>query len=304
MGEDYEINPTDLVRVTNMNGIIEVQYMKKRNSKSNIQKLSQDSYLNLATGEILEFSKSENRSNNINSLRQTFKKIREFINTNFYGATNELFITLTYAENMQDNNRLMRDFDVFWKRFRRYCSKHLKSSDIDYMSVVEPQRRGAWHCHVLVRFNDIDNVFIPSGDLADLWGLGFVKITSTSEIDNIGAYLSAYLADLELPEDGDVSKEELNLFMTNQGMEIVTKNIDGQDKKFIKGMRLRFYPVGMNIYRKSKGIIKPTKEMYQYSDIKKIVGHADPHYKKKYEVDTPDFKNTIIYEQYNIRKTR
>src|SRR5690606_32528235 len=116
---------------------------------------------------------SENRQQNYNSLRQTFKKLRYLINNNFEGLSNELHITLTYKENMTDPKRLYVDFDRFFKRLRY---KYKNDSSIDYVSVIEPQGRGAWHCHVLMRFNDLDKVFIKSDDLSALWGQGFIKI--------------------------------------------------------------------------------------------------------------------------------
>ena len=67
-----------------------------------------------------------------------------------------------------------------------------------------------------------------------------MKIKRVDGVDNIGAYLTAYLADLELtPETMAVA------FQT--GHDVVEKEIDGQKKAFIKGGRLhvsiRYEPV-------------------------------------------------------------
>ena len=156
-------------------------------------------------------------------------------------------------------------------------------------------RRGAWHVHLLLKFNDLSSVFIPSSELATLWGHGFVKIKRVDGVDNIGAYLTAYLADLELtPETMAVA------FQT--GHDVVEKDVDGQKKAFIKGGRLHMYPPGMNLFRKSKGIAYPEREMMTYAGAKKIVGSAEPHYKKKYEIQADDFSNTLIFEQYNLKR--
>ena len=40
------------------------------------------------------------------------------------------------------------------------------------------------------------------------------------------------------------------------------------------------YPSGMNLFRKSKGIAYPEREIMTYAGAKKIVGSAQPHYKK------------------------
>lgn len=289
------ISPGSSVRVTKMNHLVEVQHMEKMNRTNHIQKLDKERYLNLKTGEIGEFKKGEVRSDSLNSLRQTFKKLRYLINNNYVGAGHELFITLTYKENMTDNKRLYSDFDKFMKRFRYQYSK--KFGSIDYMTVVEPQERGAWHHHLLVRFNDMvgSKVYIPNNDVAALWGHGFTNMHSLNGVDNIGAYLSAYLADVELTDD--------NVGIAFDGnVEVVSKVVDGQEKKFIKGGRLHLYPSGMNLYRKSKGIQMPVREEMKYGDIKKVVGSEKPHYVKTLVVEQDDFKNVITYEQYNTKR--
>lgn len=286
------INPNAFVKVTEMNHIIEVQHMEKMNRKNNIKKLDKDTYVELTTGEIKEFQHSENRQQNYNSLRQTFKKLRYLINNNFMGNPNELHVTLTYKENMKDPKRLYTDFEKFFKRLK-YAYKD--KSTIDYLTVVEPQGRGAWHCHVLMRFNDLDTVFIKNKDLRDIWGNGFVTIKSLDQVDNIGAYLSAYLADIELTEE---------TFFTaiSEQSEISTKIIDGVEKKFIKGGRLHMYPPGMNLYRKSKGIQPPERKEMVFKDVKKIVGSAQPHYQKSYHIEQDDFENIITFIQYNKKR--
>lgn len=289
------ISPIARVTVTKMNHLVEVQHMEYMNRQANIRKLDKDTYVNLKTGELGEFKKGEVRSDSFNSLRQTFKNLRYLINNNYTGAGNELFITLTYKENMTDTKRLYSDFDKFMKRFRyKYGKIH---GSIDYMTVVEPQERGAWHHHLLVRFNDRkgEKLFIPSNEVAEIWGHGFIRINSLNEVDNIGAYLSAYLADVELTEDniGVAYREKA---------EVVPKMVDGQEKAFIKGGRLHLYPSGMNLYRKSRGIKMPERQEMEYGDIKKVVGSAEPNYTKQIVVEKDDFTNTITYEQYNMRR--
>lgn len=282
------IKPNDKVTITRMKHIVEVQYMEHTNNSCSIQKLDKDTYVVKETGEIKEFNHIETRQDSLNSLRQTFKKIRYLINNNFEGRSNELHVTLTYAENMQDPKQLYKDFKNFVERLR---TKYKKTSSLDYMCVVEPQGRGAWHCHMLIRFNDLDSVFIKNEELAKIWGHGFITIKSLKDVDNIGAYLSAYLTDVELSEE--------NLFdAVSQGLEI--KIVD--DKKYVKGGRLHMYPPGMNLYRKSKGIEFPERQKTTYKDIKKIVGSSQPHYSKTYKIESDDFKNTIHFQQYNLKR--
>lgn len=289
MSDEFKgLAATDLVTVTRMKHIIEVQYMEKRNSSCPIQKLSKDEYVIKDTGEIKEFNHIETRKDSYNSLRQTFKKIRYLINNNFEGRSNELHVTLTYAENMVDNGKLMKDVEKFVKRLRY---EYKAVTTVDYLNVVEPQGRGAWHCHLLLRFNELDSVYIENSRLAELWGHGFVVIKSLKGVDNIGAYLSAYLSDIELTEE--------NVLMA-AAEESQIKIADG--KKYIKGGRLHMYPPGMNLYRKSKGIEMPVRENMRYNYAKKIVGSAQPHYEKTYHVETEDFQNIIHFQQYNTKR--
>lgn len=275
-----------------MNHLTEIQYMEKMNNKANIKKLSADEYVLLETGEIKEFEKTENRSQSYNSLRQTFKKLRYLINNNFTGKKNELFLTLTYKENMQDPKKLYTDLNKFIKRLK-YRFKD--ETTIDYINVVEPQQRGAWHCHVLLRFNELEKIFIPSREMYQLWGHGYITLKSMKNVDNIGAYLSAYLADIELNE------ENMHVAIRND-LKVVEKEIEGQKKKFIKGGRLHMYPTGMNLYRKSKGVKPPERKKMKYSEAIKKVGSTEPHFTTDIKISVDDFENTIAYEQYNSKR--
>lgn len=282
----------DIVTVTEMKHIIEVQHMQKMNRQAHIKKLDKHRYVDLQTGEIKEFKHIDNRSESYNSLRQTFKKLRYLINANFEGKPNELHVILTYAENMRDTKRLYNDFKRFMTRLKR---KYKGVSTIDYISVVEPQGRGAWHSHLLLRFNDLNSIFIRNDELCNLWGQGFTKIKSLKDVDNIGAYLSAYLSDMELTEDNILK-------FTNTDYKVITKQVDGQQKKFIKGGRLHLYPAGMNIFRKSKGIVYPVRQKMKYKEVKKIVGSAKPTFHKSIMIENDDITNTINYEQYNLKR--
>lgn len=286
--DNSQIPSNSTVIVTQMGHLTEVQYMEKMNRTCNIQKLDKDRYADLKTGEIKEFKHSENRKENYNSLRQTFKKLRYLINNNFFGSGNELHVVLTYKENITDPKQLYKDFDTFMKRLKR-------KYNIDYINVIEPQGRGAWHCHLLIRFNDLDTVFIANSDLAKMWGHGFVTIKSLKDVDNIGAYLSAYLTDIELNENLD--KQTIKRTVSEQ-LEI--KEVEG--KKFIKGGRLHMYPSGVNLFRKSRGIKYPDRKEMSYQKAKKIVGSAQPHFKRTYHIQDETFENVISYEQYNMKR--
>ncbi len=298
---DGLIEKDDIVKVTDMGKIKEVRYMYKvRTEGLGVKKISKDEYIEVDTGEVHQYNHGESRKDNVDGLRKTFKKIRGIINYNFHGKANELMITLTYKENMTDVKRLHKDFVKFWKRF-----KYKYGNDIDYFNVVEPQARGAWHCHVLVKFNDKEKIYIDNKELADIWGHGFITVKSLKAVDNIGAYLSAYLGDIEVTDENN---EYIQANLNEKVFECKTIDVDGQKKKFIKGGRLYLYPVGMNIYRKSKGILMPTDYNTTYGDFKKEIGDTEPFYKTAVIIGLDDdFAtgkiaecNRIVYEQYKI----
>lgn len=295
--EDESIKDGDLVTLTSMGHLSEIQFMEKMNRTNAIRKLSKNEYLVLETGEVKQFNHIENRSGSYNSLRQTFKKLRYLINNNFVGAENELFVTLTYADKRWDNSQVYKDLDKYIKRLKyRYKNK----STVDYLNVVEPHADGSFHIHSLIRFNELKKIYIPNAELAKLWGHGFVTIKSMKNIDNIGAYLSVYLTDIELNDETNFSTVSITL---NEKRELVEKEIEGQKKKFIKGGRLHMYPKDMKIYRCSRGVKPPNRQTMTYKEAKKIVGSAEPHYKKTITVHGADgFENTIRYEQYNSKR--
>lgn len=294
VSDKVSISAGSLVKVKQMGHLTEVRHSSHLNYKPTIKKLDKDRYTDIQTGEIKDFNHIENRQQSYDSLRKTFKRLKDLINNNFLGRGNELHVVLTYQENMTDPKRLYADFKRFMMRLKR---KYKNKSSIDYICVVEPQERGAWHCHLLLRFNDLDKVFLSNNLVRDLWEQGkIVKTLPLNDVDNVGAYLSAYLSDVELTEEN-------YMIVAKEHREIVVKQVDGKEKKFVKGGRLHLYPPGMNIYRKSKGIIPPEEKEMPFHEVKKIVGSAKPHYQKSITVTTDhDFEVTHQYIQYNTKR--
>jgi hypothetical protein len=110
---------------------------------------------------------------------------------------------------------------------------------------MEPQERGAWHAHVLVRFEKpIDRIDYDM--LRETWGHGRIHVEELRDVDNLGSYFVAYMKGLEIKPGTEHEYEG----------DIREKN----GKKYIKGERLKFYPDYFKIYRASKGIEKPTGE--------------------------------------------
>ena len=293
--EDTSIGQEDLVCVKKMNHIYEICYLEHRNNKNPIQLLDKDNYVLLSTGEVKECNHIENRSENKLQVSQSLKRLRDYINTNVVNVNHCKWITLTYKENMTDTKRLYSDFKNFVKRFK------YKYGHFEYIVACEPQGRGAWHCHCIIIF-DKKAPFIPNKDIENLWGHGFTKTNKLDDIDNIGAYLTAYLGDMELS-----SCKENNIEFKDCDIKEVTEigNIKLKTpKKFIKGGRLYMYPPKFNLYRISRGIKKPKKEYYSYHVAKEKIGSLKPTYSKAIQLTDTDnnFSNKIIYEYYNTKR--
>lgn len=115
-------------------------------------------------------------------------KIRRLINANF--TENSLFITLTYAENMDDVDRGNYDLKKFVQKMKR------KQKDFQYVAVIEFQKRGAVHYHMLCNYRltweTHEELQAHERVLGKLWGNGFVDI-GYKKNDNAGAYLIKYM---------------------------------------------------------------------------------------------------------------
>lgn len=297
--DNFDMPINAIVTFKTMGNIYEIDYCSKKNYAPTIQLLDKNHYVDLKTGEVKDCKHIENRSQNKFQVGQSLKRLRDLINTNVTIPDNWKWITLTYKDNMQDTKRLYADFKRFMTRFRR----KFHMFDIDYIIACEPQARGAWHIHLLLGFNKIAP-FIPNATIEKLWEQGFTKTTKLDNIDNVGAYLTAYLGDMEL------NQENITLLIKN-GIE-VSKNdlkevneIDGiklkEPKSFIKGGRLYLYPPKFNLYRASRGIKKPLVEKIPYYDAKKKVGSLKPTYTSCINItDTnSNFSNNYYYEYYN-----
>lgn len=290
------IRPDNVVTVTRMNHVTEIQYMERMNTNQHIQKLSGDEYVDLKTGEIKEFEKTENRSEGQISLYKTFKKLRYLINNNFVGSANELFVTLTFEKDSEGWRPSVGDTKYLAKACKSFQEKlKRKYGDVEFIRILEPHDDGHAHYHMLIRFDGCKKIFIPNNELNKLWGQGFVKINSLKDVDNIGAYVSAYLADIELnAKTGSIALQE--------GSKVMEKEVNGETKRFVKGGRLRYYPTGTQIYNKSKGIKEPDRKKMKYKNAKKIVGSAKPTFEKDISVETDEFSNKIRYESYNSKR--
>lgn len=282
------------IRLTQAGDIFEILRMTKWSNGSHIKKLSSTEYVHLATGEVKEFKRTENRSESKRALKRTFEQIRQTINANVTKANRQncRMLTFTYeGANMKDERKLYNDMKIVRIKARR------KFGHFEYISVVEPHAEGGWHVHEIWIFPK-KAPFIHFDFLTQMWGHGDTKITQIHDCDNLGAYLTAYL--------GDISLEEYN---KNPDVDILQPQIkeveiDGKAKKYVKGGRLHLYPTGMNIIRTSKGINRPKKEYTTMSKAEKKIGVGAPTYSRTCQItdETTGLDIVISKSYYNTAR--
>lgn len=110
------------------------------------------------------------------------ERVRRLASANF--SNKDKFLTLTFAENETDIQKCNAYFKNFIKRLKYKTDK----KDLKYIAVVEFQKRGAVHYHVLLNLP-----YYPIEQISRIWGAGFCKINKISHVDNIGAYMVKYM---------------------------------------------------------------------------------------------------------------
>lgn len=282
----------ETVRVKTCGNIKEVMYTQNRGHGAVIRKLNKTDYVDTRTGEVKKFEKQKTRKDDKISLSRSLSNGRDYINANVTEPEKCRWITLTYAENMQDEKKLDND----WKNFRKKLNKVYGHTE--FISAAEPQARGAWHLHVILIFPGVAP-FIENKALAKLWGHGFVKITRLQNVDNVGAYLTAYLGDIPLDEYDDL--EALPNKCKVRDCEYLEEDGTTVTKRVIKGGRLHLYPAGMHIFRNSRGCKKPEKKYCSAETAEKEVSGMKLTYETtKFLTDeATGFSTVINYRFYN-----
>lgn len=304
--DEVYLSDTCETRVTTMGHITEVVSLQKHCSGPPVLRLDKDHYIDLRTGEYCEYEHIEDRSESTDSIRRTLAYIRALINTNVTVAENCRWVTLTYAENMTDTKRLYQDFRRFWQRFCYWCKSNGYEKP-DYITVQEPQGRGAWHIHAFFIWLD-KAPFIPNDEvMTKLWGHGFTKTKAIDDCDNVGAYFSAYLGDMPLDEVQHLPPADQARSLTGAHLEekeFIDEQGNTKKKAFVKGGRLFLYPPKMNIVRKTKGIKIPVVERMMLSEAKEKVRSAKQTFSRAYEVVADDGTviNVICKTYYNSRR--
>ena len=139
-----------------------------------------------------------NRQNNMNKARNN---LRRLITANF--DEHSKFVTLTFKDNITDVKQANKEFKKFIQRMR-YRYKGFK-----YIAVVEFQKRGAVHYHMIS-----DLPYIENSRLSKIWGHGFVKINDITHVDNVGAYMIKYMT----KDNTDLRLQGLKSYQTSKNL--------------------------------------------------------------------------------------
>lgn len=122
----------------------------------------------------------KNYANNNQRRRDT---IRRLAVSNF-SSEHDKFLTLTFKENITD----IKVANNLFKKFIMKLKYNYGLDKLKYLAVIEFQKRGAIHYHVLLHIP-----YIPHKELQELWGHGFVFINAIKHVDNLGAYILKYM---------------------------------------------------------------------------------------------------------------
>jgi hypothetical protein len=282
------------VRVKECGNIIEIMSRERyAHGPPTTIKITKEQYVDTRTGEVKQFKHNKTRADDLKSVARSLALGRDMLNANIDDVSRCRWLTLTYADNMTDTKKLMYDFKNFNKRCRERFGHY------EYITAAEPQGRGAWHLHCVLIF-DGKAPYMPNEVVADLWKQGFVTVKMLDDVDNVGAYLTAYLGDMELSEANaqGITSGELKTVEYEE-------NGEKKSKRYIKGARLHMYPPKFNIFRYSRGCKRPIVTYEKYAEVKKkVCGGAQTFSKAVVLVDDDsDFTDTIVYEYYNsVRK--
>lgn len=114
------------------------------------------------------------------TVRRAKERVRRLINSNF--GAHDKFVTFTFRDNVTD----VAVANALWHRFVHRLRRRYPS--LVYLAVIEFQKRGAVHYHMLARLP-----YVPKSLLTQLWANGFVKINDIRHVDNLGAYVTKYM---------------------------------------------------------------------------------------------------------------
>lgn len=276
-------------------GVVTVIASTNLGRASVVARLNSDEYVRLDTGEVLPMvRKAESRADNADSLRRSMSSLRDIINANFAGRSqqSQSWLTLTYRECVRDTARVKDDFEAWVRWYRARVGAR-----VEYIAVIEPQRRGAWHLHVLLLRPDGGSLYVPQADMLDAWRRFAARKTPPELLrDSLGRTLSAGgLHVHSLADGGDNVGAYLSAYLTDE---------DGS-----KGARLALYPPGVQYYRCSRGIRRPEVRSYStlsdaLRDAREITGEDTPTYDAAHAIVDEDGQRVMLASRTQFKRRK
>lgn len=295
--DTIKLYETSQVKFKTAGNTREVQFTAGNNNCCPIQNIAKNKYLDKQTGEIKERKKSLSRYQTPKSVRKSINRLMDLIRCNATEPTHCKWITLTYADAMTDYTNVYEDGKMFIRRLQRYVNKSEEIADsqksFKRITVAEPQGEShdnSWHLHILLIF-DVPAPYIENNVIAELWGHGITDTHKVYDADGLALYFKAYLSDLEY--EGDENEEDMS-----NSPSVVVKDVNGNDKKFIKGERLKYYPTGMPLFSASRGMKRPIVENISNKEAMERVAGCKLVYRETYAIGDENRGNIIDKRYY------
>lgn len=116
---------------------------------------------------------------------------RRIVSANLAESHNPIFLTLTYANYIDDPARGYSDFRAFISALRYRFGKKFR-----YVAVPEFQKSGRIHFHALLW--DLPESLVDTERqtrfVASLWGLGFIDMIRTDGHEKLAGYIAKYMS--------------------------------------------------------------------------------------------------------------
>lgn len=161
------------------------QYQKMMQEKRAKKLLLEEKYISPQEKlDIQKRSAYRTRNNVFNLISTNAWFWKKSDNTPFWPS----FLTLTFKENITDVKEGNKHLSKFIKRLNYYIY-HTKKTQLKYIAVIEFQKRGAIHYHIIL-FN---MPMIHKKELAEIWEHGFILIKALNKEQNVAGYLTKYM---------------------------------------------------------------------------------------------------------------
>lgn len=171
-------------KIVKSGDIIEVYEYEKDQFRSSIKR--ENKVYNTKEPSERERTEEEILEDDRKNANKRMQNLRRLINANKDDL--QKFFTLTFKENITDLSKAYDELKKFKMRLKYYLKQNYKGKELKYVVVVEFQKRGAVHFHMLCNLPYID-----CSVLAKMWGNGFVRINKIETVDNVGSYVVKYM---------------------------------------------------------------------------------------------------------------